>query len=154
MGTISFKAAQRRRANVQLMVDECCSMSQRAALAYLNRPPQQYFSERRERAKAISDDLMDLASIISFDIDLEECRSFGAIIAAWPHTELFNKALLTFRFEHSVTNDAPSYFIKSIDQHVASLNITRQSLDGLLTACLLAFTCYVGDVYIESLETV
>ncbi|NRB37244.1 MAG: hypothetical protein HRU20_02115 [Pseudomonadales bacterium] len=152
MHMLSFKAAQQRRQKAQSMVDECCSMSRSLASSYLNNPPQQYFLQRCNLAKAISDHLQFMAQSLCFDITPEECRSFGAIIAAWPNTSLFHKALLTFRFEVNHSRIQPSLFLAAIEEYVQELQITRKELDGLLTACLIAFTCVVGDVYIESLQ--
>ena len=136
----------------QAMVDECCAISQRTASTYLHLPPQEYFQQRCDLAKHVSDDLQGLSQRLHFDITHKECRSFGAIIAAWPNTGLFNKSLLTFRYEYTQSNQQPHLFLTPIKDYIATLQITRTRLDGLLTACLIAFTCCVGDVYLHSLD--
>ena len=151
MKTLSFKAAQLRRDKAQSMVNNCCNMSRQLAQSYLNNSPQQYFNQRCDLAMSISEHLIYLRTVLHFQISDEECRSLGAILSAWPNTAQFNKALLIFRYEYVYANHPPEIFRACIDEYVNTVRITRTALDGILSACLISFTCCVADAYIESL---
>ena len=150
MEVINFKAAQQKKAITQAMVNDCCVMSQNVAATYLRCTPQQYFNGRKRLAQAIHNDLCSMAQTLHFDIHHDECQSFSAIIAAWPNSELFNKALLLLRNKEMASAAQTQQFRAIIEQHIQLFALQRPSLEGLLGACLIAFTCTVADVFIQS----
>ncbi len=153
MAVINFEHAQQKKAINQAMVNDCCVMSQRVAATYLRSTPQQYFIGRKRLAHAVQHDLYDMAQTLHFELSQAESQTFSAIIAAWPNSELFNKALLLLRHKETATAAQTQQFHRLITDHVDVFELNRSSLEGLLSACLITFTCTVADVFSQSQQS-